>query len=138
MAITAALVKELRETTGAGMMDCKKALSETDGNLEASVDWLRTKGLAAAAKKAEEDRIGARLGCVERQPRVHPPQAQVALEAVDLLHLAERMQPVDVDLGLHVRRRDRAALGLLLPQWSRRLENQCGNGREGGARDRQV
>ncbi|AUG53046.1 translation elongation factor Ts [Thalassospira marina] len=52
MAITAALVKELRETTGAGMMDCKKALSETDGNLEAAVDWLRTKGLAAAAKKA--------------------------------------------------------------------------------------
>lgn len=52
MAITAALVKELREKTGAGMMDCKKALSETDGDLEQAVDWLRTKGLAAAAKKA--------------------------------------------------------------------------------------
>jgi elongation factor Ts len=50
--ITAALVKELREKTGAGMMDCKKALSENDGDLDASVDWLRTKGLAAAAKKA--------------------------------------------------------------------------------------
>ena len=50
--ITAALVKELREKTGAGMMDCKKALAENDGDLEASVDWLRTKGLAAAAKKA--------------------------------------------------------------------------------------
>jgi elongation factor Ts len=50
--ITAALVKDLREKTGAGMMDCKKALSETDGDLEAAVDWLRTKGLAAAAKKA--------------------------------------------------------------------------------------
>ena len=50
--ITAALVKELREATGAGMMDCKKALSETDANVEAAVDWLRTKGLAAAAKKA--------------------------------------------------------------------------------------
>jgi len=50
--ITAALVKELREKTGAGMMDCKKALSENGGDLEASVDWLRTKGLAAAAKKA--------------------------------------------------------------------------------------
>lgn len=50
--ITAALVKELRETSGAGMMDCKKALSETSGNLEAAVDWLRKKGLAAAAKKA--------------------------------------------------------------------------------------
>jgi len=50
--ITAALVKELREKSGAGMMDCKKALGETDGDLEAAVDWLRTKGLAAAAKKA--------------------------------------------------------------------------------------
>lgn len=50
--ITAALVKELREKSGAGMMDCKKALAETDGDLEAAVDWLRTKGLAAAAKKA--------------------------------------------------------------------------------------
>ncbi|WP_262691592.1 translation elongation factor Ts [Kordiimonas aestuarii] len=50
--ITAALVKELREQSGAGMMDCKKALAENDGNLEAAVDWLRTKGLAAAAKKS--------------------------------------------------------------------------------------
>jgi len=50
--ITAALVKELREKTGAGMMDCKKALNETAGDLEAAVDWLRKKGLAAAAKKA--------------------------------------------------------------------------------------
>ena len=50
--ITAALVKELRERTGAGMMDCKKALAENDGDIEASIDWLRTKGLAAAAKKA--------------------------------------------------------------------------------------
>ncbi len=50
--ITAALVKQLREMTGAGMMDCKKALGETAGDLEAAVDWLRKKGLAAAAKKA--------------------------------------------------------------------------------------
>ena len=50
--ITAALVKELREVSGAGMMDCKKALSENDGNLDSAVDWLRKKGLAAAAKKA--------------------------------------------------------------------------------------
>ena len=52
MAVTAALVKELREMTGAGMMDCKKALVETDGNIEAAVDYLREKGLAKAAKKA--------------------------------------------------------------------------------------
>lgn len=52
MAFTAADVKALRDKTGAGMMDCKKALQETDGDIEAAVDWLRTKGLAAAAKKA--------------------------------------------------------------------------------------
>jgi len=52
MAITAAMVKELRESTGAGMMDAKKALTETDGDFEAAVDWLRTKGLAKAAKKS--------------------------------------------------------------------------------------
>ena len=50
--ITAALVKELREKSGAGMMDCKKALTENDGDMEAAIDWLRTKGLAAAAKKS--------------------------------------------------------------------------------------
>ena len=50
--ITAALVKELREKTGAGMMDCKKALAENGGDLEVAVDWLRKKGLSAAAKKA--------------------------------------------------------------------------------------
>jgi elongation factor Ts len=50
--ITAALVKDLREKTGAGMMDCKKALTESSGDMEAAVDWLRTKGLAAAAKKS--------------------------------------------------------------------------------------
>ena len=50
--ITAATVKELRERTGAGMMDCKKALAEVNGDMEAAIDWLRTKGLAAAAKKA--------------------------------------------------------------------------------------
>jgi elongation factor Ts len=50
--ITASLVKDLREKTGAGMMDCKKALSETQGDMEAAIDWLRKKGLSAAAKKA--------------------------------------------------------------------------------------
>ncbi|EGF90503.1 translation elongation factor Ts [Asticcacaulis biprosthecium C19] len=55
--ITAALVKELREKSGVGMMDCKKALSENDGDIEASLDWLRAKGLSKAAKKA--DRIAA-------------------------------------------------------------------------------
>jgi elongation factor Ts len=57
MTVTAAMVKELRESTGAGMMDAKKALTETNGDMEAAVDWLRTKGLAKAAKKA--DRVAA-------------------------------------------------------------------------------
>lgn len=52
MTISASLVKDLREKTGAGMMDCKKALTETNGDFEQACDWLRTKGLAAAAKKA--------------------------------------------------------------------------------------
>lgn len=57
MEITASLVKELREVTGAGMMDCKKALSECNGNLEESINWLREKGIAKSAKK--ESRIAA-------------------------------------------------------------------------------
>jgi elongation factor Ts len=64
--ISAALVKELRVKSGAGMMDCKRALSETAGDLEAAVDWLRKKGLAAAAKKAgrvaAEGLVGMALG----------------------------------------------------------------------------
>ena len=59
--ITAALVKELREKTGAGMMDCKKALTECEGNIEAAVDWLREKGIAKAAKK--QSRIAAEGLC---------------------------------------------------------------------------
>lgn len=55
--ISASLVKELREKTGAGMLDCKKALEESNGNLEAAIDWLREKGISKAAKKA--DRIAA-------------------------------------------------------------------------------
>ena len=57
MAITAKMVKELRDKTGAGMMDCKKALEETDGNIEKAIDYLRETGVAQAAKKA--DRIAA-------------------------------------------------------------------------------
>ena len=59
MAITASMVKELRNSTGAGMMDAKKALTENDGDMEASVDWLRTKGLAKAAKNRAVQRLKA-------------------------------------------------------------------------------
>ncbi|MGP4080199.1 translation elongation factor Ts [Pseudalkalibacillus sp. R45] len=57
MAVTAQMVKELREKTGAGMMDCKKALTENDGDMDKAIDWLREKGISKAAKKA--DRIAA-------------------------------------------------------------------------------
>ena len=52
MAVTAAQVKELRDKTGAGMLDCKTALAETDGDMEKAIDWLREKGIAKSAKKA--------------------------------------------------------------------------------------
>ena len=58
--ISAQMVKELREATGAGMMDCKAALGENDGNMEAAVDWLRKKGLAKAAKKAGTKKAGTK------------------------------------------------------------------------------
>ncbi|MEM9289635.1 MAG: translation elongation factor Ts [Pseudomonadota bacterium] len=62
--ITAAMVKELRDKTGAGMMDCKKALAETDGDVDAAVDWLRTKGLAAAQKKSGRTAADGLIGVV--------------------------------------------------------------------------
>ncbi len=65
MAITAQMVKDLRERTGAGMMDCKTALQETNGDLEAAVDWLRTKGLAKAAKKSGRVAAEGLIGIAE-------------------------------------------------------------------------
>ena len=62
MEVTASLVKELREKTGAGMMDCKKALAETEGDVQKAVDYLRQKGLAAAAKKADRVATDGAIG----------------------------------------------------------------------------
>ena len=67
--ITATTVKDLRDRTGAGMMDCKKALAETAGDIEAAVDWLRTKGLAAAAKKAGRVAAEGAVGVATRGTR---------------------------------------------------------------------
>lgn len=67
--ITAALVKELREKTGAGMMDCKKALKEAAGEIEGAIDWLRTKGLAAAAKKSGRVTAEGLIGVVSEGKR---------------------------------------------------------------------
>src|SRR5437762_3860100 len=66
--VTAALVKELRDKTGAGMMDCKRALGESGGDIEVAVDWLRTKGLAAAAKKAGRVAAEGLVGVATRGP----------------------------------------------------------------------
>ncbi len=66
--VTAALVKELRDKTGAGMMDCKRALGDTAGDIEAAVDWLRKKGLAAAAKKAGRVAAEGLVGVATRGP----------------------------------------------------------------------
>jgi len=66
--VTAALVKELREKTGAGMMDCKRALGESDGDIEAAVDWLRKKGLSAAANKAGRIAAEGLIGAATRGP----------------------------------------------------------------------
>ena len=70
--ITASLVKELREKTGAGMMDCKKALNEVAGDLEKAVDWLRTKGLSAAAKKAGRVAAEGLVGVAAERHRAAP------------------------------------------------------------------
>ena len=63
MSITASAVKELREKTGAGMMDCKKALEENAGDMEKAIDWLRQKGLSKAAKKAGRATSEGLVGC---------------------------------------------------------------------------
>ncbi len=67
--ITAAMVKDLRDQTGAGMMDCKAALSETDGNVEAAIDWLRKKGLSKAAKKAGRVAAEGLIGVSVKGPK---------------------------------------------------------------------
>src|ERR1700738_2203434 len=65
---TAALVKELRDKTGAGLMDCKRALGDSGGDIEAAVDWLRKKGLAAAANKAGRVAAEGLIGVATRGP----------------------------------------------------------------------
>ena len=71
--ITAALVKVLRDKTGVGMMDCKQALTETNGDVEAAIDWLRKKGLSKAAKKS--DRKSTRLNSSHRNTSRMPSSA---------------------------------------------------------------
>ena len=102
--ITAATVKELRERTGAGMMDCKKALGETNGDMEAAIDWLRTKGLAAAAKKAGRTAAEGLVGVAVDGTS----GAVVEVNSRDRLRRQERAVP---GFRPHRRRRSRSATG---------------------------
>ncbi|MEM8985803.1 MAG: translation elongation factor Ts [Pseudomonadota bacterium] len=98
--ITASLVKSLRDSTGAGMMDCKKALSETDGDVDAAVDWLRKKGLSKAAKKA--GRVAAE-GLVVVAVKEDGPGAKAALVEVnsetDFVGRNETFQKMTADIA---------------------------------------
>ena len=82
MAVTAAMVKELREMTGAGMMDCKKALAATDGDMDKAVEFLREKGLAGAEKKAVVVEVNAETDFVAKNAKFQAYVAQVAAQAL--------------------------------------------------------
>jgi elongation factor Ts len=101
MAVTAGMVKELREKTGAGMMDCKKALSETDGDLEKAIDYLRQKGLSDAAKRTERIASEGVVGSY-----IHPGGKIGVLVEVncesDFVARTEEFQTLVKDLAMHV------------------------------------
>ena len=101
MAVTAGMVKELREKTGAGMMDCKKALSETDGDLERAIDYLRQKGLSDAAKRTGRTVSEGAVGSY-----IHPGGKIGVLVEVncesDFVARTEEFQGLMKDLCMHV------------------------------------
>jgi len=99
MAISAKLVKELREKTGAGMMDCKKALQETDGDLDKAADYLREKGIAKAAKKA--DRIAAE-GLVGVKSRGNSAAIVEINSETDFVARNESFQTLVNDVATHI------------------------------------
>lgn len=99
--ITATMVKELREITGAGVLDCKKALSETDGDFEAAIEILRMKGLSAAAKKSSR---ATREGAIGHY--IHPGAKMASLVEVgcetDFVARTDQFQTLVADLAMHV------------------------------------
>ena len=113
MAITAAMVKELREMSGAGMMDCKKALTKTDGDMEKAIDWLRENGIMKAQKKA--DRIAAEglcLACVSEDEKIG-----VAVEVnseTDFVAKNEKFQKLVADVAAQVLATDAEDVDALL------------------------
>lgn len=101
MAITAAMVKELRDKTSAGMMDCKKALQECDGNLDNAVDWLRQKGLSKAAKKAGRATSEGLVGCFVAEDGKKAGLAELKCET-DFVSRNEKFIALSSDLAKQV------------------------------------
>ena len=114
--ITAALVKDLREKTGAGMMDCKKALTETGGDMEAAVDWLRTKGLAAAAKKSGRVAAEGLVGVVSAPGRAAMVEVNAETDFVARNEQFQAFVAAVARIALHGRRGPRCDQGGALPR----------------------
>src|SRR5256714_13144273 len=99
--ITSAMVKDLREKTGAGMMDCKKALQEAGGDLEKAVDWLRKKGLATAQKKAGRSATEGAVGSYIHMGGKVGVLVEVNCET-DFTARNEKFQALGKDLAMHI------------------------------------
>ena len=109
MEITAQMVKQLRESTGAGMLDCKKALTETNGNMEAAVDFLRKKGLAAAAKKAGRVTAEGAVGSYIHAGGKIGVLVEVHCET-DFVARTEQFQELVRDIAMHIAAADPRAV----------------------------
>jgi elongation factor Ts len=101
MAVTAQMVKELRDRTGAGMMDCKKALVENDGDIDKSIDFLRTKGLAAAAKKAGRATSEGVVGSYIHAGGKIGVLVELNCET-DFVARTDEFQALVTDIGMHI------------------------------------
>ena len=101
MTITARMVKDLREKTGAGMMDCKKALQEANGDLEKAIDWLREKGLASAGKKAGRSATEGIVGSYIHMGGKIGVLVEVNCET-DFTARNEKFQQLVKDVAMHV------------------------------------
>jgi elongation factor Ts len=115
MEINPSLVKELREKTGAGMMDCKKALTETNGNFEQAVEFLRKKGLAAAAKKAGRTAAEGAIYCVVDQPTNTAAIVEINCET-DFVARNEGFQSFVNDIAQHILKSNPENLDALMNQ----------------------
>ncbi|MFN8178715.1 MAG: translation elongation factor Ts [bacterium] len=111
MTIEANMVKELREKTGAGIMDCKKALAETQGNVEEAVSFLRKKGLAAAAKKSGRETKEGLIGSYVHVTGKIGVLVEVACET-DFVARTDEFQKLVRDLAMHVAAHDPTPLGV--------------------------